>query len=246
LLRWLLQRTPAILFIGRRNRNFLCDMGVVDERLFKVPYSIDNIRFASTAKRMLPERHKLCQQFGLDPTMPTYLFCGKLIHKKRPLQLLEAYQSSGLANQAQLIFVGEGELRPVLEDRILELSLKNVHLLGFLNQTEMPLAYVLGELLCLISDSTETWGLVVNEALACGRPVIVSDTVGCSPDLVDQTNGWVTPLDDHSRLSKILVLSFECYANWIEMGEIGRKIISQNSFSLMAHGLVSALRLFQK
>jgi glycosyltransferase involved in cell wall biosynthesis len=242
LLRWLLQHTTANLFIGSHNHVFLRGMGVLEERLFYVPYSIDNARFAAEVKRLLPERYKLCRQYGLDPEMPTFLFCGKLIPKKHPLQLLEAYLSAGLADHAQLIYIGEGELRPQLEQRIQALDLKHVRLLGFLNQTQMPLAYVLGELLCLISGPTETWGLVVNEALACGRPVIISDMVGCGPDLVDSENGWVTPLDDHTQLTKTLLLAFEHRADWDKMGEMGRNKISQNTFSEMANGVVSALR----
>jgi len=246
LLRWLLKHTTANLFIGNRNRTFLREMGVPEERLFHVPYSIDNTRFAAEAKRLLPERHKLCQQYGLDPEMPVFLFSGKLIQKKRPLQLLKAYLSAGLADQAQLLYVGEGELRPELEQRIQALDLKHVHLLGFLNQTQMPLAYVLGEFLCLISEPTETWGLVVNEALACGRPVIVSDMIGCSPDLVDVENGWVTPLDDHDQLTKTLLSAFNQHADWDKMGELGRKKVAQNTFSAMAEGVISALQFIRE
>jgi len=242
LLRWLLQHTTANLFIGSRNRTFLREMGVPEERLFLVPYSIDNTRFRTEVKRCLPERHKLCKQYGLNPEMPTFLFSGKFINKKRPLQLLEAYISAGLADQAQLLYVGEGELRPQLEKRIQELGLRHVHLLGFFNQTQMPLAYVLGEILCLISEPTETWGLVVNEALACGRPVIVTDTIGCSPDLVESANGWVTPLDDHDQLTKTLLLAIERRAEWNKMGEIGRKKVAQNIFESMADSISVALQ----
>lgn len=241
-LRWLLQHSTANLFIGKRNRMFLHDMGVRNEQLFHVPYSIDNIRFADEANRLFPERHKLCRTYGLNAEMATFLFCGKLIQKKRPLQLLEAYLSAGLANHAQLLYVGEGELRPELEQRIQAHGLKHVHLIGFLNQTQMPLAYVLGEILCLISEPTETWGLVVNEALICGRPVIISDVVGCGPDLVESANGWVTSLDDHSKLTKTLLDAFGRRADWAKMGEIGRKKVAPNTFSAMANGVISALR----
>jgi glycosyltransferase involved in cell wall biosynthesis len=242
LLRWLLQHTTANLFIGRCNRVFLREMGVNEERLFHVPYSIDNLRFEVEVDRLMPERYKLCQQYGLNPEIPVFLFCGKLIQKKRPLELLEAYLAADLADQAQLLYVGEGELRPQLEQRIQALDLKHVHMLGFLNQTQMPLAYVLGELLCLISGPTETWGLVVNEALACGRPVIISDKVGCGPDLVSPENGWVTPLDDQCKLVETLIIAFEKRADWKHMGEFGRKRVAQNTFSSMAGGVIAALR----
>jgi glycosyltransferase involved in cell wall biosynthesis len=245
ILSWLIRHTTVNLFIGSRNKAFLIERGARMERLFPVPYSIDNFRFATKANRLLPKRCELCCKYGLDPELPTYLFCGKFINKKRPLQLLDAYVSADLAEGAQLLYVGEGELRQQLELRIQAYRLKHVHILGFLNQSEMPLAYVLGEILCLISDPTETWGLVVNEALACGRPVIVSDTVGCSPDLVGVENGWVTPVDDHDQLTRILHQAFVQHADWNKMGEIGRTKVFNNSFSKMASGVISAVESLQ-
>jgi glycosyltransferase involved in cell wall biosynthesis len=246
LLRWLLQHTTAILFIGSRNRAFLSEMGVSEERLFHVPYSIDNARFSAEANRLMPERHMLCHHYGLDSELPTFLFCGKLIHKKRPLQLLEAYLAADLADRAQLLYVGEGELRPELKHRIQVLGLKHVHVLGFLNQTEMPLAYALGELLCLISEPAETWGLVVNEALACGRPVIISEMVGCSVDLVGIENGWVIPFDNHDKLTQTLLNAFRNYADWPCMGEQGREKVAGYTFTSMAKGAKAALSAFRE
>jgi glycosyltransferase involved in cell wall biosynthesis len=245
LLNWLLQHTTANLYIGSRNRDFLLASGVSARVLFPAPYSIDNDRFAAEADRLLPQRRELCRRFGLDPALPTLLFCGKLIGKKRPLQLLDAYLSAGLADRAQLVYVGEGELRSELEHQIQTLGLQHVHLLGFFNQNDMPLAYVLGELLCLISEPTETWGLVVNEALACGRPVIVSTTVGCGPDLVEIENGWVTQLNDHQRLTETLLLALDRREEWTNMGKAGRTRVSKNTFSEMAAGAVSALDFIQ-
>ncbi len=242
LLGWLLRRTQAGLYIGTKNREFLSSMGMPDDRLFPAPYSIDNARFSLEAKRLETERVALCARHGLDANLPVFLFCGKLIPKKRPIQLLDAYLSADLAGKAQLLFVGEGMLRPELEQQIQKLKLKNVHLFGFLNQSQMPLAYVLGEVLCLISDATETWGLVVNEALACGRPVIVSDSVGCAPDLVGPENGWVVPLDDHEKLTQTLNLAFSNYSNWKNMGNAGRVRVKRNTFTSMADGVVLALQ----
>jgi glycosyltransferase involved in cell wall biosynthesis len=241
LLNWLLQHTTANLYIGSRNRAFLFESGVSGKALFPAPYSIDNDRFATEADRLLPQRRELCRRFGLDPDLPTFLFCGKLIAKKRPLELLDAYLSAGLADRVQLVYVGEGELRSQLEHRIQTLGLQNVHLLGFFNQNDMPLAYVLGELLCLISDPTETWGLVVNEAMACGRPVIVSTTVGCAPDLVGAENGWVTQMNEQERLAETLLQALERNEQWGIMGRAGRTLVSKNTFSEMASGAVSAL-----
>ncbi len=241
-LRWLLKHTSAVLFFGKRNRDFWRSVGVADERLFHTPYAVDVVRFAASAKHLMPQRDKVCTQFGLDPELPTFCFCGKLIPKKHPLELLEAYDSAGLGEKAQLIYVGDGILRPRLEQRIQELKLNHVHILGFMNQSQMPKAYILGEVLCLISDPSETWGLVVNEAMACSRPVLVSDAVGCAPDLVDETNGWVVPANDPVALARTLRQAYEERHTWEEKGRQSLKKISRYTYSAMADGVQAALQ----
>lgn len=241
LLRHLLQRSSACLFIGQRNREFYLSYGVLENRLFHVPYSIDNERFSQMQQELMAQRSSLCEKYSLDPQLPTFLFCGKLIEKKRPLQLLNAYLHAGLKDKAQLIFVGEGILRAKLEAKVKHENAHNVHFLGFLNQSQMPLAYVLGELLCLISESTETLGLVVNEAMACSRPVIVAGTVGCSVDLVQDDNGWIVALDDLGGVTKTLRIAYEHYADWPKMGNKGYLRIQNNSFQAMVKGTNKAI-----
>lgn len=241
LLRWLVRRTDAGLYIGTQSRRVLSGFGLAEERLFPTPYSVDNERFASAAESLKPQKARLCQEYGLDEDLPTFLFCGKLIPKKHPLELLEAYHSAGLGEKAQLVFVGEGVLHARLEARVRELGLAHVRFLGFLNQSEMPLAYVLGHVLCLFSDPTETWGLVVNEALACGRPVIVRNVVGCAVDLVGPENGWVVPLRDPNALAETLKRAYETRESWDRMGNAGREKISSHTFTHMAEGVRAAL-----
>ncbi|NWG33068.1 MAG: glycosyltransferase [Chloroflexi bacterium] len=241
LLRWLVRHTDAGLFIGSQSRRVLTALGLTDERLFPTPYSVDNERFASAADLLKPQRARLCREYGLDEGLPTFLFCGKLIPKKHPLELLEAYHSAGLGRKAQLVFVGEGVLRARLEARVRELGLAHVRFLGFLNQSQMPLAYVLGHVLCLFSEPTETWGLVVNEAMACGRPVIVSDATGCAVDLVGKENGWIVPLHDQNVLVETLKHAYESREFWEQMGNAGREKISRHTFAHMVEGVRAAL-----
>lgn len=241
LLGWLLRHSAAHLSVGSRNREFLLNMGVQPRQIYSTPHSIDNSRFAASAAQLRQQRSALCLEHGIDPSTPVFLFCGKLIAKKRPLQLLDAFIDAGLHDKAQLIFVGEGILRDTIVQRIRDLNLNHVHVLGFLNQTEMPLAYVLGEILCLVSDPTETWGLVVNEAFACGRPAIVSDVTGCGPDLIDSSTGWIVPLDNHKALSCTLLDAYNQYDSWPMMGLEGQKRIANHTFSSMVQGISDAL-----
>lgn len=245
LLGWLLSHSAGHLYIGELNRQFLLEMGVDRQRLFHFPYSIDNLFFEREARRLSSDRYRFCNTYGLDANLPTFLFCGKLVPIKRPLELLKAYLEAGLQEQAQLIFVGEGALRGELEKLIGESQAKHVHLLGFFNYSQLPSAYVLGQVLCLISE-TDAWGLVVNEAMACGRPVLVSDTVGCAPDLVDATNGWVVPADDPAALARTLRQAYEERHTWEEKGRQSLKKISRHTYSAMADGVLAALQSFQR
>ncbi len=240
-LRWLLRHTSAGFFAGSLSKRFYLNMGMSNNQLYPALHCIDNQRFASEAQRLSTQRVALCMRYRINPDMPTFLFCGKFIPKKRPLELLEAYCAAELMDKAQLVYVGEGMLRLDLERRIQALGLKHVHLLGFLNQTQMPLAYVIGELLCLISSPTETWGLVVNEAMACGRPVIVADSVGCTPDLVDETNGWVVAGNDPAALAQALRRAYAERQSWGEKGAQSLKKISRHTYAVMAEGVIKAL-----
>lgn len=246
LLSWLLKRTAACLYIGSRNRTFLLEMGVCADRLFYCPYSINNASFSEQIVRLLPRRQEYCLQYGLNPHLPTFLFAGKLIPKKHPVDLLNAYLDAGLQNDTQLIFVGEGCQCQKVQRRIIESSARHVHLLGFFNQSQMPLAYALGEVLCLPSGPTETWGLVVNESLACSRPVIVSDAAGCCPDLVEPGNGWTVPADNQKALVQAVHDAFQSRGEWPAMGCLGKEKVSGHTFSKMVDGVESALAFVRR
>jgi glycosyltransferase involved in cell wall biosynthesis len=228
------------LYVGKLNRQFLLDMDVGEHRLYHFPYSIDNEFFMQETKRLSSTRDRLCAAHGLDSQLPIFLFCGKLAPIKRPLELFRAYLEAGLKGRAQLIYVGDGAIREELERHIQQSQAENVNVLGFFNYTQLPAAYVLGQVLCLISD-IDAWGLVVNEAMACGRPVLVSDAVGCAPDLVDATNGWVVPADDPAALAQALRQAYEERNTWQEKGQHSLKKISSHTYAVMADGVMAAL-----
>jgi glycosyltransferase involved in cell wall biosynthesis len=241
IVRILARRTNALLYAGKLNRDFYRSLGAVDDQLFRCPRSIDNDRFRTAWLSMIPNRELYLRNLQLDPARPTLLFCGKLIPMKRPLFLLRSVHAAGLADQVNLIVVGSGALRNEMEEEVKTLGLSHVRFLGFLNQTEVPLAYVLGELLSL-SSARETWGLVVNEAMACGRPVVVTSTCGCAVDLVEgRGTGWVAPPDDIAGMASILRQAARQYSEWPTMGKQANQLVtSEYSFDRMAEGIVRA------
>jgi len=170
--------------------------------------------------------------------------------KKHPVELVRAIKNvvSGTCAvdsepdaRIYLLMVGDGELMGECERLARESNLP-VTFTGFLNQTEIVGAYVAGDCLVLPSDHGETWGLVVNEAMACGRPAIVSDQAGCASDLIrDGETGFVFPFGDWDRLAELLAQCASDRNAIIAMGERARKRIADYSPNGAADGMAQAV-----
>jgi glycosyltransferase involved in cell wall biosynthesis len=183
------------LYVGKKSRTFYEHYRYPTHRLFHSPHCIDNDWFSARATQ--EARLQLRQECSIDNDTYVVLFAGKLVPFKRPLDVVSSV-ARARANGANvhLMVAGSGELEDDMRLGAAELGVA-LHMLGFRNQTEMPAAYAAADVLMLPSNGNETWGLVTNEALACGRPVIVSDTCGCAPDLAaDGKAGRVAPLGD--------------------------------------------------
>ena len=171
----------AALYVGERSRAYYRHYGYPAERLFFSPHCVDTAWFAERATD--EARAGLRARLGLAPTTTALLFAGRLVAFKRPLDVIEAAALCRARGQdVEVIIAGEGDQRGALVEAAAGAEVP-LHMLGFRNQTEMPPAYAAADLLVLPSDSRETWGLVANEALACGRPIAVSDACGCAADL---------------------------------------------------------------
>lgn len=200
---WLLRRLDAALYVGQRNRDYLVHYGVPGNRLFFVPHCVDTAFFANAA---VPEdRSATRASWGISCAGAAILFAGRLVDFKRPADLLEALAVlRGQGCDVAAVFAGEGEKRTGLETLGQRLGVPAVFL-GFQNQTALPAVYAGADALVLPSDGAETWGLVVNEALACGTPCVVSDACGCAPDMiVPGVTGTVYPYGDISALAKAI------------------------------------------
>jgi glycosyltransferase involved in cell wall biosynthesis len=191
------RNAAGALPVGQRNAAFYRRYGRLP--LYSARYSIDNERFRMAADAARPSRAERLASLGLDPRRPTVVFSGKLTAQKRPLDLIGAMErSKGAFN---LLLLGDGPLRGPLRDYEKTLP---VRCLGFVNQSEIGCWYATGDILALPSGR-EPWGLVVNEAMACGLIPVVSDAVGCGPDLVDGI-GEVFPVGDVGALATALAM----------------------------------------
>lgn len=196
-LRWVYSFVDRALYVGKKNRDYFEAHGFSGAEMAWVPHAIDNERFAE-AEGADQEALKWRRQIGIPEQAPVVLFAGKLETKKAPDMLLDAFLDLD-SDDIHLVYVGSGPLEKQLTRR--SNAHPRVHFLGFQNQSCMPVIYRLGDIFVLPSRGPgETWGLAVNEAMACSRPVVVSSRVGCAPELVDESNGAVVSPDDAGGL----------------------------------------------
>lgn len=282
--RKLFRRVAGFLCIGSLNREFYRNFGVPEERLFSMPYAVDNLWFQARCREAALRRETFRRELGLEPGRKIFLFAAKFIPVKAPGDLLGAYQRawggemtkaemlpSEVASQRlhgpgktemlkeevrsqkseagkiesgtrpYLLFVGDGPLRGELEAQAGALKGNDVRFLGFRNQTELPAFYDLCDVFVLPSVH-EPWGLVVNETMNAGKPVIVSDRVGAAPDLVQPgVNGWIFPHGNVAALADCLGQALD-KADMQRMGQRSLEIISRWDFGADLHGLLAALK----
>jgi glycosyltransferase involved in cell wall biosynthesis len=168
-------------------------------------------------------------------------FVGKLIPKKRPFDVLEAAAHGGQRN-VHVVFVGDGELREACRARAASLAI-GATFAGFHNQRSLPAAYAAMDVLVLPSDVRETWGLVVNEAMACGRPALVSRAAGCAPDLVrEDRTGYTFELGDVAALGNSLSALASDRALGPRLGAGARAHISNYTERAAVAGVLAAVR----
>lgn len=194
---------------GRRTDEYLASYHVPLVRVHRLPHMVDVERFARGAAqaRASGAATALRARHGAGASDFIYLFAGKMIEKKRPDLLVEAFRKLssvqlGDGRRAHLWIVGAGPMEKQLRLRAAGLSCT---FLGFVNQSELPCVYAATDCLVLPSDRRETWGLVVNEALACGTPAVVSEEAGCAPDLIREgATGWLMHRGGSDHLASVM------------------------------------------
>lgn len=215
-------------YVGTNSKAYFKKHGLKEKELILAPHAIENERFFDSAEKQYEAKAKQWrQELGIQETDKTILFVGKFESKKNPLLLLKAIQQLNQSTNHQandlisrqptnlspqqpnklnthLIFAGSGPLEKELKRQASNDA--NIHFLPFQNQSQMPVVYRLSDIFCLPSQGPEeTWGLVVNEALACSRPVLTSTKVGCAIDIVKPEVGNVFTSGDIEDLKAKLI-----------------------------------------
>lgn len=229
----------AAAYVGERSRAYYRHFGYPANRLFFSPHCIDNGRFAAGATPAA--RDALREKLGIGDATPIALLAGKLIRRKRPLDLVAAAalcRSRGLP--VEILVAGSGPLHEALAAAAAAAAVP-MHPLGFCNQTRLPEVYAAADCLVLASD-IDTWGLVVNEALACNRPVVVSDACGCVPDLTrDPAAGEAFPMGDSAALA-------DSMARVLTMAptDAPRALAERYGLSAAADGILAAIEAVRR
>ena len=231
----LLRLFDAALPVGRRSHDYYRHYGYPRDCIFASPHCVDIDRFASHAT--LEARVSTRTRHGVGAEERVVLFAGKLMDFKRPLDAVDACAALSRARRGvRLCVAGSGELEAAVSSRAAATGL-HLTMMGFQNQSAMPGVYAAADVLILPSDGRETWGLVCNEAIACGRPIVVSDAAGCSPDLGASPVGQVYPVGDIEMAAAALAAALTKPCTAADFATVSRT----HSPAAAAAGVVAAM-----
>ncbi len=240
-LRWVYRHIDQAFYVGKSNFDYYKKLGLKNNQLIFAPHAIDNSRFISNdkSKKIASE---IRQSLKINESDFVFLFAGKLEAKKNPELLLESFISASFEKNIHLVFVGNGELEENLKSKS---NSSNIHFLNFQNQASMPSAYEMANTFVLPSAGPgESWGLAVNEAMANGKSIIVSDKCGCAQNLIVQgLNGFVFESQNMNELKKYLIKMVELNTNDNKMGAASLEIIKDYSFEKIAKAIERKLTL---
>lgn len=239
-LTWVYKHIDYALYVGKANKAYYKAHGLKDEQLIFAPHAIDNERFATITQEHENFIQQTKQRFQIVDTDITFIFCGKFQPKKNPLLLLNTFKQIPQQN-IHLIFVGNGELEN--EMKAIAINDTRIHFLPFQNQSFMPAIYRLGDVFCLPSSGPgETWGLAVNEAMACSSAVLVSNKCGCAEDLVQNNiNGFIFKSNDANDLTEKLNLLASNKTQLQQMGKNSSSVIQEWSFESIVRVITTFL-----
>ena len=237
-LRW----CTAFVAAGKSSLDYFRQLGIKEERIFTAPNAVDTPFFAALAEEASRHQSEVRARHSLP--LRYFLSVGRLVRAKGGFELLEAYAqlSAEIRAEVGLVFVGEGADRSELMDQASKIAPGMIQFAGFIHREQLPEFYALADAFIFPTHS-DTWGLVVNEAMSCGLPVIVSCVAGCAQDLVqDGGNGFVVSPGDAAQLGAAMSRLAGDSGLRREMGSRSRERIESNSPKQWAEGVVRAMK----
>ena len=239
----------AALVGGRRHVEYLIELGMPVDRIFTGYDVVDNNYFCERARQIRNRRlrsgyggqaaSEIQNKYGLPQNY--FLASARFVEKKNLTGLIKAYaqyrgkvKGAGVTDPGysrgaawDLVILGDGPLRETLNSQLSTLNLnEHVHLPGFQQYDDLPVYYALANAF-VHASTTEQWGLVVNEAVASGLPVIVSDRCGCAPELVNGNGFTFDPTNEHDLTPRLLDMA--------SMPDYERKQLGENSYRIAAN-----------
>ena len=237
----------GVLTIGKMNREFYASQGFPDQKLFSMPYAVDNDWFKMRIAEARLRQGALRRELGIDPDQQVILFAAKFQPRKRGDDLIRAFHrimTDGTSKNACLVMVGDGEMDDAWRGLAGEALGKRIHFVGFKGMLELPAYFDLCDVF-VIPSALEPWGLVLNEVLNAGKPVIATDQVGSAYDLVEHgKNGFMLETGNIDQLSDALRKIVADPVAAQKMGTHSLEIIRDWSFTQDVEGLKSALRSY--
>ena len=241
-LRALFAMTTGFMTSGVRNADYYAHYSADRRTFFLLPWAIDNDRFAKASLFAPGERTAMRAHYGIRDDQVVFLFSAKLVERKDPFTLLRAFEQLPDRDRAALVFMGDGELRAPLEAFARERGLGNVRFTGFINQADIPKHYAMCDVFVLPSI-IEPRGAVINEAMVCGLPVIVTDRCGSIGDIVvEGENAFVYRAGDDAELAADLDVLSERPELRAKMGRRSRELIGEWDYARGVRGVKEMLR----
>src|SRR5438094_8092967 len=237
----------AALVGGQRHVEYLVELGMPRDRIFTGYDVVDNAYFRRRAEEVRSQKSDVRKQYGLSENY--FLASARFIEKKNLPTLIRAYAAYRQKSEASgnppwdVVLLGDGPLREALNSQLSTLNLHaHVHLPGFKPYDELPVYYALAKAF-VHASTTEQWGLVVNEAIASGLPVIVSNRCGCVPELV-QGNGFTfEPTDEQELAARLLQIASLSDDERRSLGDASYRIAENFAPEHFGEGLEQAAKL---
>ena len=234
----------SALVAGRLHKDYLMCLGFQEKLIFLGYDAVDNTHFAQGTANA--RQHSQALRHHLHLPEHFFLASARFIEKKNLTRLIQAYaqyQSQAKVTPWHLVLLGDGDLKSQILTQIKHLGLDPwVHLPGFKQYDELPNYYGLAH--CFIhASTTEQWGLVVNEAMASGLPVLVSNRCGCAPDLVQAGhNGYTFDPYNPNQLTDLMLKIASGTCDLTAMGQASQEIIAHWSPQTFADNLYEAVQ----